>query len=273
MDATYRIRATDDNLDRCKLSPRSTRKCTYLLQLVSFFRTIRYICSDIMDRLTEQHINIIYKIPLFRGLSDDLKADLFNRLDCEVVPLAKGDIIIRQGTPCNHLLILLEGKLEVNIIDALGNNLKVENLIAPRAFATPHLFNDNNIFPATFTVVEDGLLLKATKESAFALISTVPDLLKNFLRVTGNCTACTVNRLRVLSYKSIRSRFVSYIMDLKRDSDTVILEHNQTQLADYIGVTRPALATETSKMVKEGLIEISGKEVKLLSVNKLMQYI
>ncbi|MBK5720374.1 Crp/Fnr family transcriptional regulator [Dysgonomonas sp. Marseille-P4677] len=223
--------------------------------------------------LTERQINLIHKIPLFRGLTDDMKAKLLDKLDYSVSRILKGEVIIKQDTICSHMLILLEGKLEVNIIDITGNYIKVENIVAPRAFATPHLFNDNNIFPATFSVVEDGILLKATKESVFKLISSVPDLLKNFLKVTGNCNACTVSRLRILSYKSIRSRFVYYLFEHKIEDSVSEMNHNQTQLAVYIGVSRPALANEIAKMEKEGLITVDGAIVKLLSLTKLSQYI
>ncbi|MDU1906251.1 MAG: Crp/Fnr family transcriptional regulator [Dysgonomonas sp.] len=222
--------------------------------------------------LTEDQIAIIHKIPLFRGISEVFKKELLNKLDYTVTPIRKGEIIIRQDTPCVHMYILLKGNLEVNIVDVSGNNVKVENLIGPRAFATPHLFNDNNIFPATFTVVEDGILFKATKESTFQLISSEPELLKNFLRVTGNCNACTVSRLRILSYKSIRSRFVYYLFEHKEGSHAAKLEHNQTQLAEYMGVSRPALANEMKKLVEEGLINISGKEVTLLKPQVLIKY-
>lgn len=221
--------------------------------------------------LTEHQISIIHKIPLFRGMSDESKRELLSKLDYSITHIHKGDTIIHQDTPCVHMYILLAGNLEVNIIDVSGNKIKVENLVAPRAFATPHLFSDNNIFPATFTVVEDGILFKATKESTFKLISTEPNLLKNFLRITGNCTACTVSRLRILSYKSIRSRLVYYIFEHKNGSNSSVLEHNQTQLAEYMGVSRPALANEIKKLADEGLISISGKDVKLLKPQILMQ--
>lgn len=224
-------------------------------------------------KLTERQINLIYKLPLFSGLTDEVRLTLLEKLDYTVVHVYKGETIIRQNTVCAHLLILLEGNLEVNIIDITGNYIKVENIIAPRAFATPHLFDDHNIYPATFSVIEDGILLKATKDSVFNLISSNPELLKNFLRITGNCNACTVSRLRNLSYKSIRSRFVFYLFEHKVNNHTSEMGHNQTQLANYIGVSRPALANEMSKMEKEGLIKIDGTSVKLLSLPKLSQYI
>lgn len=224
--------------------------------------------------LTERHISIIHKIPLFRGISEEAKKDLLNKLDYFLTPLKKGDIIIRQDTQCNHMHILLEGKLDVNIVDVSGNNIKVEDLVAPRSFATPHLFDGNNVFPATFTVAEDGILLRATKESAFRLISSEPEMLKNFLRLTGNCNVCTVSRLRILAYKNIRSRFAYYLFEYKPDENGIVnIAHNQTQLAEYMNVTRPALAREIKNMMDEGLIEMTGKEIKILNRKVLMQTI
>lgn len=229
--------------------------------------------KDVEYMLTDQQISLIHKIPLFRGMDEQFKETLLDRLEYTARPIYKGEVIIHQGTPCKHMYILLKGNLEVNIIDVSGNNVKVENLIGPRAFATPHLFDGNSIFPATFTVVEDGFLFMATKESAFDLISSDPSLLKNFLRVTGNCTACTVSRLKILSYKGIRSRFAYYLFERKKESNIAVMEHNQTQLAEYMGVTRPALANEIRKMVDEGLIKVCGKEVEILSSAALLRYI
>ena len=49
--------------------------------------------------------------------------------------------------------------------------------------------------------------------------------------------------------------------------------HNQVQLAEYLCVTRPALSKEINKLVKEGYIRISGKDVHLLSVSELKQFV
>lgn len=224
--------------------------------------------------LTDKQKEIILRIPLFRGISEGLKSNFFNQIEYFFTPLKKGDVIIKQGSPCNHLHILLSGTLDVNIIDASGNNIKVEDLVGPRSFATPHLFDGNNIFPATFTVAEEGMLMRITKESAFKLISSEPELLKNFLRLTGNCNVCTVSRLRILAYKNIRSRFSYYLLEYKRDeNDVITIAHNQTQLAEFINVTRPALAREIRSMVDEGIIEVSGKNVKVVNYKALLQNI
>lgn len=107
----------------------------------------------------------------------------------------------------------------------------------------------------------------------FKLISSVPELLHRFLCVTGNCNKCTVTRLRILSYKNLRSRFVYYLTEHKTAPDQALLEHNQVQLAEYLGVTRPALSKEINKMIKEGLISVDKKVVTLLVPSALKEYI
>ena len=182
-----------------------------------------------------------------------------DELEFTLYKVSRKEVVLQQDTRCNHLYVLLKGELEVNIIDVAGNLVKVEEIIAPRAFATPHLFGENNILPATFTVSKDSILLMATRTSVFKLISSVPQLLHSFLCVTGNCNKCTVTRLRILSYKNLRSRFVYYLMEHRTSDGIALLEHNQVQLADYLGVTRPALSKEINKMIKEGLISVDTR--------------
>jgi CRP/FNR family transcriptional regulator, dissimilatory nitrate respiration regulator len=62
-------------------------------------------------------------------------------------------------------------------------------------------------------------------------------------------------------------------MEHKISPDTALLEHNQVQLAEYLGVTRPALSKEINKMMKEGLISINKKVVTLEDMAALKEYI
>ncbi len=220
---------------------------------------------------TDEHEQLLFGIPLFRDLPMNIKHTLSDKLDYNIYQLEKHDIIARQNTICKHLHVLLKGKLRVDIIDACGNEVLIEYIVAPRAFATPHLFQADPTLPATFTVINEGVLLKATKSSLFDLISEEPGLLKRFLSITGNCNKCTVVRLRALSYKNIRSRFISYLFEQKRcrEENEFEIEHNQVQLADYLCVTRPALSKEINKMIKEGLLEMKGRKVLLLQQEKL----
>ena len=167
--------------------------------------------------------------------------------------------------------VLLEGKLNVDVVDVSGGEVRVEVIKAPRTFATPHVFAEKNQFPATFSVEEDVVLMKISKDSFFKMMHSMPVLLHNFLCVSTSCNKCTMTRLRVLSFRGIRSRYIYYLIDhLKEGEDTVDMEHNQVQLAEYFGVTRPALSKEINKLVDSGFIRISRNKVKILNKQALI---
>ena len=173
----------------------------------------------------------------------------------------KKEIVVTQGTPCNKLYVLLEGKLRTDIIDGLGNEVMIEYIIAPRTFATPHLFSSDNTLPATFTALEDSVILMATKDSTFKVISQDPQVLHNFLCIAGNCNICTVSRLKPLSRKTVRERFIVYLFEhKKKDSLIVEITHTQSQLAEYLNVSRPALSKEINKIIKEEIGRASCRE-------------
>lgn len=222
---------------------------------------------------TDEYKELLMQIPLFRELEQSLKRRLMTELEFTLYEVSRKEVVLQQDTRCNHLYVLLKGELSVDIIDIAGNLIKVEEIIAPRAFATPHLFGDNNTLPATFTASKDSTLLMATRASVFKLISSEPQLLRSFLCVTGNCNKCTVLRLRILSYRNLRSRFIYYLMEHCISSQVALIEHNQVQLADYLGVTRPALSKEINKMIKEGHIAVNKKEVTLLNMQALKEYL
>lgn len=224
--------------------------------------------------LTDEYKEQLFLIPLFRDLPLNIKHSLLDRLDISVYEVNKKDIIATQGTLCKKLYVLLEGKLRVDIIDGLGNEVMIEYIVAARAFATPHLFSSGGTLPATFTAIEDGILLTASKESMFKLISEEPKILHNFLCITGNCNVCTVTRLKTLSRKTVRERFVVYLLEhRKKNTTTVNIIHNQATLAEYLNVTRPALSKEINKMIKEGIIEMEGKTVRILDEALLEKYV
>lgn len=224
--------------------------------------------------LTDEYKEQLFLIPLFRDLPLNIKHSLLDRLDISVYEVNKKDIIATQGTLCKKLYVLLEGKLRVDIIDGLGNEVMIEYIVAARAFATPHLFSSDGTLPATFTAIEDGILLTASKESMFKLISEEPKILHNFLCITGNCNVCTVSRLKTLSRKTVRERFVVYLLEhRKKNTMTVNIIHNQATLAEYLNVTRPALSKEINKMIKEKIIEMEGKTVRILDEALLEKYV
>ena len=80
-------------------------------------------------QLTNAHKEKLFQIPLFRDLPLNIKESLLDKLDFVIYAADKKEIVVTQGTPCNKLYVLLEGKLRTDIIDGLGNEVMIEYII------------------------------------------------------------------------------------------------------------------------------------------------
>ena len=90
----------------------------------------------------------------------------------------------------------------------------------------------------------------------------------------SNFNICTVSRLKPLSRKTVRERFIVYLYEhKKKDSLVVDIMHTQSQLAEYLNVSRPALSKEINKMMKEGLVIMEGKRIEILDKTTLEKYL
>ena len=53
------------------------------------------------------------------------------------------------------------------------------------------------------------------------------------------------------------------------NSEKIILDKSQLQLAELFGVTRPSLGRAIQEMDREGIIEAHAKEIKILDKKRL----
>ena len=88
----------------------------------------------------------LLSIPLFKDLPVNLKCEIIRKLHFKLYEIDKDTIIIEQGSTCCYLYILLEGILEVNIIDANGNEVLIEHIEAPRTLPLRICFKGTIVF-------------------------------------------------------------------------------------------------------------------------------
>lgn len=130
-------------------------------------------------QLTNAHKEKLFQIPLFRDLPLNIKESLLDKLDFVIYAADKKEIVVTQGTPCNKLYVLLEGKLRTDIIDGLGNEVMIEYIIAPRTFAIPITFS--------IQTIRCQLLLLLWKTAWYSWQPKIP-LLKSSVRTRRCCT-------------------------------------------------------------------------------------
>lgn len=79
------------------------------------------------------NITDIFQIPLFRNFTQKMQEDFLENLEYTLENHPKGKTIIHQGSPCQAIHVLLEGKLNVDVVDVSGGEVRVEVIKAPGA--------------------------------------------------------------------------------------------------------------------------------------------
>jgi len=210
----------------------------------------------------------LFLCPICRNIPADEREQFLDALTFKTKHFPKGARIVNQGDVVNALYILLRGSVKAETISESGAVLNIETIQAPNPLAPAFLFADNNLFPVDVVALEDCTVIIISKDSITKQLATNKTFLEGFMTFNSNRVHFLSERLKLLSTKTIREKLAQYILSRAKNSD-FSLDMNQTALAEYFGVTRPALSRSLSEMITQGIISLKGKQGKVLDMGKL----
>lgn len=185
----------------------------------------------------------------------------------------KGDYVICQGEDISSLYLLSKGKLRLEMITESGVRLPIEEVSAPYPLASSVIFAENNKFIADVIALENVEIILIKKQAIENQMTKCTHFLRGYLAFAANNEQRLSERLKIYSFKSIKSKFAFYILQRSSQKGDFELEQSIASLADYFGVERPSLSRAISEMVKENLIEFEGGKGKIIHFNKIKEYL
>ena len=216
------------------------------------------------------------RCPIMGDLGNERVQKLFSGANYKMEVFEKGDIVAMQGSPCKHLYILLSGSVKTEMTTENGGLMTIENIDAVRPLASAFLFAEDNKFPVDVTAITQCRILMIPRDEVIRMFQMDGKFLENYIKFNSNKAQFLSNRLKVLNIKTIKGKLAYYIiegLDQARQSlpgaDSYKMDKNQTELAKFFGVTRPALARCISELESGGIIELQKKTVKVKNFNAL----
>jgi CRP-like cAMP-binding protein len=197
---------------------------------------------------------------------------LLNSIKFKVEYFKKGEWIVQRGDIVNALYILLKGSAQAEMMSDSGTILSVETILAPNALSPAFLFAADNRFPVDIIAVEDCELILISKESIVEQMTHNEEFLQGFMTFNSNRIHFLSERLKLLSTKTIKGKIAQYIL-ARTNNMQFTLDRNQTELAEYFGVTRPSLSRSLSEIIEEGIISLKRKNGIILNPAKLKSLI
>jgi CRP-like cAMP-binding protein len=168
------------------------------------------------------------------------------------------------------MLFVVAGSVRGEMSDFSGRRLKIEDIPAPRPLAVAFIFGRENRFPVDIIANEKSVILIIPRDVLIYLLQNSQVVLRNYLNAISSRTQFLSNKIRFLSFKTIREKIANYILNqVSAGTNQFALGMSQTELADFFGVARPSLDRTFAEMQDEGLLRIERREITILNKEKL----
>ncbi|PZX20297.1 CRP-like cAMP-binding protein [Breznakibacter xylanolyticus] len=215
--------------------------------------------------------DILAMCPLFRGMRPLQVIEVLEKVHYQVKRYQRDDIVAFGGDECLHLHIVISGSVKGEMVDFSGKSIKIEDIEAPRPLALAFLFGRENRYPVNIVANNEVVLLVLPKDSVLQLLQLSMVFLSNYLNVVSNRAQFLSDKLRFLSFRSLRGKVAHYLLNLSGGKAIeVVVPNSQEELAEMFGVARPSLARTIREMHNEGLIHASARNIQIVNRDALV---
>ena len=201
-------------------------------------------------------------LKIFQGLSTGEVESLLYRLNGVKKSYRKGEILVHAGMEADRLLAVASGHLHVYTEAGCEHPVLVREIGADEVLGLWILHvPEVCCWPGTVVAAEDSVLVSFGMDSARRLLSSDEPSLA---RLSANASSLlarelfsTWRKLMVMDAPTIEKRVLAYLAELDNESGStgeVRVPFDRARMAEYLGVTRPALSRALGQLRDRGAI-------------------
>jgi len=218
----------------------------------------------------EGTIGLLAGTPLFGSLDREMLGLLADGAVRRSFP--RGATVFREGDEGSALYIVEEGLVKVSVGSADGAELALTTLRPPDAFGELPLI-DGGPRSASAVAVVDTTLVALDRRTLLDAIGRRPELADGLLRSLGRVLRRLTSQASDLVFLDLNGRVAKLILQLA-DPDgsagdgpiTLDLQLTQSDLAEMVGGSRQSVNQILHAFERRGLLELHGREIRILSV-------
>ncbi|GEL14144.1 Crp/Fnr family transcriptional regulator [Lapidilactobacillus concavus] len=208
-------------------------------------------------------IECVRSAPIFVGLDDETIRQL-TAISTHQEKIMAGTTIYRAGSAVDRLLVVDRGRIKVYRLDANGQEQILYFLDAHAVDSESALFTDviHHNFAET---VEDSLVCSIRQSDFEQLVEQTPSLAVRMMRSFGKRLTDLENRNARYGTLMARDRLLQYLEETagQLSQRQFKLPLSKRDLANWLSITPETLSRQFSKLISEGIITMSGREITL----------
>tara|TARA_R110000868_G_scaffold335760_1_gene596617 strand:- start:1432 stop:2490 length:1059 start_codon:yes stop_codon:yes gene_type:complete len=226
--------------------------------------------------LKDERANLITN-KIDNTVEDDLKTlnDLKNFFDDngKIFQYAKGDIIYREGDNSNYMYLIREGVVKNHKLDEDGKELITALYKEDDLFAYTSFFQ-NLPHQESATAITETELVGITKKELKDILENNHKVTLELIELLTENLSNIKEQLLEMAYSSVNKKTARTILRFaekinNKPNDPISISRND--LASVAGVAPETFIRTLSIFKKEGLIDVQGRNIVVLDIDKLQQ--
>jgi CRP/FNR family transcriptional regulator, dissimilatory nitrate respiration regulator len=214
--------------------------------------------------------HVLINSPLFKGLEIWEIETLIEKTPHQIRQFVNKELLAFSGEHVDKAIILLDGRLQGEMVDFAGNSLKIEELDPPQMVAAAFLYGPQSVFPVNLSAKSEGKILIIFKPDFTNMLSKEPRVLNNYLNIVSSKAQFLSGKITFLNFKTIKEKIAYFLLQkMKKDSAVVAINQTQKGLAELFGVARPSLARSITELEENGILKWEREQVLVIDPKKL----
>lgn len=201
--------------------------------------------------------------------------DLKNHIDDNgtIREFRKGETVFAQGNNSNYIYLLTKGVAKSHRIDENGKELitrifKEDDLIGYSSCI------QNIPYQESVTAIENSRFASISKEELKNILTKNHKVALDIVELLSDSLSETKEQLLQMAYGSVRKRTAATILQFaekinRKPAESIKI--SRADLANVAGIATESLIRTLSNFNKEGIIEIDGRSIKILDLEKLKE--
>jgi CRP-like cAMP-binding protein len=207
----------------------------------------------------------IRSIRLFEGQPEGLLRFFGGR--CEILEVARGEVICQKGRPVPGMFGVLEGSVKVSVVSPQGNE-RVMGIIGPgETFGEASMFVQQPC-PVYAETLNRCRLVFIRRSLLLAALRQFPEFGLQLLTRLSAGQLQLIRDLEICCLQTASDRVVNYLLDRLAEtgpgSTLIELPAGKAVVASHLNLTPETFSRELHRLVDLGLIEVWRRQVQII---------
>ena len=214
----------------------------------------------------------LLQLPLFQGMSTFDFTDILEKVKIHFNKYEPGSCLVRQDTPCNQLIFVLDGEVLIESKDRAHQYTIWETFKSPNVIEPYSLFGMRPYFTASYTAVTEVNTLNIDKSYILNELCRYEVFNLNYMNMLSNRSQVIYNKLWNAHIGKTRDKIINFLLlRCMTPYGAKKLSIRMEDLARLIDDTRINVSNVLNDLQNRGLIQLGRRTFSIPELREVVQ--